>query len=276
MEDRTCVVCGLSFTPSRTGSVCCSRACWASRGVPECSVDGCNKPNRARGLCAAHWKREHGKQAKPQETACSVCGVIVVRYVYQSRRPTCSGRCKYVLDHGRDIAHGRELVGPVARRWPPEYRVPPQTPAKAVIFASGVCPWCGEWFTHDTRVTGTLSRFCSPRCSKRHHKAESRRRRGQFAVTRQRRLALYERDGWTCQLCGEPVDRLLPATDMWAASLDHIECQSWALVPDHSDANLRLVHRMCNSVRGDRDDAIERNFVPSHSGMAQSLRIGTQ
>ena len=108
MEDRTCVVCGLSFTPSRTGSVCCSRACWASRGVPECSVDGCNKPNRARGLCAAHWMREHGKQAEPQETACSVCGVIVVRYVYQSRRPTCSGRCKYVLDHGRDIAHGRE------------------------------------------------------------------------------------------------------------------------------------------------------------------------
>ena len=80
MEDRTCVVCGLSFTPSRTGSVCCSRACWASRGVPECSVDGCNKPNRARGLCAAHWMREHGKKAEPQETACSVCGVIVVRY----------------------------------------------------------------------------------------------------------------------------------------------------------------------------------------------------
>lgn len=57
MEDRTCVVCGLSFTPSRTGSVCCSRACWASRGVPECSVDGCNKPNRARGMCGSHYNQ---------------------------------------------------------------------------------------------------------------------------------------------------------------------------------------------------------------------------
>jgi hypothetical protein len=39
--------------------------------------------------------------------------------------------------------------------------------------------------------------------------------------------------------------------DDWAPSLDHIEPQSWALIPDHSPANLRLAHRWCNSVRGD-------------------------
>lgn len=68
------------------------------------------------------------------------------------------------------------------------------------------------------------------------------------------RLAIYERDGWVCQLCMEPTDRDLMSTDPrndWAPSLDHIEPQSHALIPDHSPANLRLAHRWCNSVRGD-------------------------
>jgi len=48
-----------------------------------------------------------------------------------------------------------------------------------------------------------------------------------------------------------PVDAALPPNDRWAATLDHIECQSWALMADHSEANLRLAHRMCNSIRSD-------------------------
>lgn len=76
--------------------------------------------------------------------------------------------------------------------------------------------------------------------------------RRQFKVPPDLRLAIYERDGWTCQLCGDPVDPDLPSTDRWSATLDHIECQSWVLVPDHSPRNLRLAHRVCNARRGDR------------------------
>lgn len=65
------------------------------------------------------------------------------------------------------------------------------------------------------------------------------------------RAAIYERDRWTCQLCFEPVDPDLGPSDAWAATLDHIVCQSWGEEPDHSPANLRLAHRWCNSVRGD-------------------------
>ncbi|MFC7330808.1 MULTISPECIES: HNH endonuclease [Nocardiopsidaceae] len=70
-------------------------------------------------------------------------------------------------------------------------------------------------------------------------------------MTRATRLAIYERDGWICQLCSEPVDPDLPYLDNWAASLDHIVCQAWTDEPDHSPENLRLAHRWCNSVRGD-------------------------
>jgi hypothetical protein len=67
------------------------------------------------------------------------------------------------------------------------------------------------------------------------------------------RLAIYERDKWTCQLCQEPVD---PTLDRFkhamAATLDHIAPRSLTLFPDDSPANLRLAHRACNSARGNR------------------------
>lgn len=78
-----------------------------------------------------------------------------------------------------------------------------------------------------------------------------REQRGRFAVPPSRRRRLYERDGWVCQLCFEPVDREAHYLDDWAPSLDHIIPQASTLVPDHSDANLRTAHRWCNAVRGD-------------------------
>jgi len=65
------------------------------------------------------------------------------------------------------------------------------------------------------------------------------------------RRAIYERDGWMCQLCDDPVDPDLGQSDLWGPTLDHIVCQSWGEEPDHSPGNLRLAHRWCNSVRGD-------------------------
>lgn len=66
------------------------------------------------------------------------------------------------------------------------------------------------------------------------------------------RQEVYERDNWVCQLCGEPVDVTLPANHPLSATLDHIECKSWVLVPDDTARNLRLAHMACNSSRRDR------------------------
>lgn len=80
-------------------------------------------------------------------------------------------------------------------------------------------------------------------------------RRRFLPVTETERVAIYERDQWVCQLCDTAVDPSLPYTDKWSATLDHIECQSWALIPDHTARNLRLAHRSCNSRRGNKADA---------------------
>lgn len=70
-----------------------------------------------------------------------------------------------------------------------------------------------------------------------------------FYVSDARRRGIYERDGWICQLCFDPVDASLSGRDLWGATLDHVRCRSWSETPDHSSQNLRLAHRWCNSLR---------------------------
>lgn len=121
------------------------------------------------------------------------------------------------------------------------------------VFVNGGCAWCAETFTAAAGV------YCSDKCKT---SASFKRRSGgkSFTVSPRVRLAIYERDSWDCQLCARPVDGSLHHRDNWSASLDHIIPQSHMLIPDHSPSNLRLVHRMCNSMRGDGSNMTEAEF----------------
>jgi len=232
--------------------------CTEHRGMSrKCSVEGCWRPHRAKGFCASHYnERFHpDRHARKRSVACSVCGKPCEKIASSGhiRRPVCGYRCRYQLTYGRDIADGRELVGPVARRTGPEGKAAPREsslPGPKARFIAGSCRWCGAGYTYDLRNGGATARYCSARCTRSAGRARHREMRGQFAISRKRRLAIYERDGWICQLCFEPVDRNAHYMDNWAPSLDHIIPQSMQLVPDHSDGALRLSHRWCNAVRG--------------------------
>lgn len=62
-----------------------------------------------------------------------------------------------------------------------------------------------------------------------------------------RRLQIAVRDGWVCQLCGEPVEQWLQPPHPMSRTVDHIirlaDGGTWAL------ANLQLAHRICNQQR---------------------------
>lgn len=219
-----------------------------------CTIDGCDKIHRAKGLCSMHWKQQHGKPTRYAIT-CQTCGVE-----HMSARPDgkfCSDECK-----GRSYQRTRSLVGPVPRdRCELPDRHPARRPqSKPHVWYAGSCRWCGDNFVD----WQPLAAYCSRRCSKQHGKA----RRGVFVIPRSLRWEIYERDAWTCQLCMELVDQELTVLDPcndWAASLDHIICQSWRDVPDHSASNLRLAHRWCNAVRGDESVYSESHLRISHT-----------
>lgn len=113
---------------------------------------------------------------------------------------------------------------------------PDREPSK-VKFRSADCSQCGCALTRAVLV--------EPLCAS----CRGNRPGYNIKISRAARLAIYERDGWTCQICTEAVDPAVDPNSTWGATLDHITPKARGGSDDPS--NLRLAHRWCNSVRGD-------------------------
>ncbi|MET9521513.1 HNH endonuclease [Streptomyces coeruleorubidus] len=61
---------------------------------------------------------------------------------------------------------------------------------------------------------------------------------------------VHARDGWTCQLCGGPIDPEVAWPDPKSASVDHIV--PLALGGAHSMINVQSAHLGCNSRKRDK------------------------
>ena len=64
-----------------------------------------------------------------------------------------------------------------------------------------------------------------------------------------KRHRIYERDGWSCGLCGLGTLKRYVAGDPLSPSLDHVVPRS--LGGGNEDENLRTAHIKCNAIRGD-------------------------
>jgi 5-methylcytosine-specific restriction endonuclease McrA len=73
-----------------------------------CSMPGCDKPHRAKGLCATHYNRTQGEAKRhPKRTVpCVVCATLVRRRRDSEGRyqPTCSVPCRSVVQAGGRLA----------------------------------------------------------------------------------------------------------------------------------------------------------------------------
>ncbi len=204
-----------------------------------CRCDACRAANAATHRDYRERRREAGtpyrapgRQRQPQ-VQCADCDAMI----HPGRcKPGRTPRCKACSHEARrrlrriraraerKLAAAREGIASNPR-WP---------------FTNGACSHCGEVFTRRG-----VTAYCSPACRRDARGGDV----GNW-ISRRRRLAIYERDDWTCQLCLEPVDRESDPLDGRYPSLDHIVPQSLTLMPDHSTLNLRTAHRACNTARG--------------------------
>ena len=113
------------------------------------------------------------------------------------------------------------------------------------------CANCGALLSPEKRSDAY---FCSNDCMQASRntikKATSRitARGSDGTVHRVRRIDIYERDHWICQLCGTEVDRSGRHPNPDAPSLDHIV--PVARGGTHEASNLQTTHLRCNLARG--------------------------
>lgn len=122
------------------------------------------------------------------------------------------------------------------------------------------CPTCGVHFSprYGWAAGATCSFACRPQniariyaCRRDASAAVRDRRRARLRSVAWERFSnteIFERDGWCCMLCGEPVDRSPDAHRHRSPSLDH-------RVPvarggSHTRANVQCAHWICNSRKG--------------------------
>jgi len=230
--------------------------------MPErtCSVDGCTRTHRARGLCSTHYNQANytadQRHAKTM-ARCTWCGVEHVKEKGRERRYGglfCSLACR---DFWRKATGTNPEPTAEARRRGLEVRNGRRSLAIRKLaraergttgtstWVAGLCHWCRTPFV--SVPTMYLGQYCSDRCKSR---AKASRRR---AVTRGAyhepyvRADIFRRDHWRCHICRRPTRKREVVPHPLAPVVDH-------LVPlaeggDDTAANVATAHFMCNSIK---------------------------
>ncbi|MGW5197356.1 HNH endonuclease [Streptomyces spiralis] len=118
------------------------------------------------------------------------------------------------------------------------------------VWTSGRCSHCGTEFVRHS--SGTPAAYCSVVCRRRDSAGLRRALQHDLNAGRVSRIAIYQRDDWTCHICGDPVDREAVVPDLAAPVLDHVV--PLARGGSHGEGNLKTAHFYCNSVKRDLVD----------------------
>jgi len=245
----------------------CSRAWWAShkeaRKRYTYTCHNCGKEYRAKSKdrdqfcsreCAFAFKTATKEQREQDEAQGigSFCAVyfpqcIECGDVFTAQRDGC-----LVCSRQCSLARGRRL-------WR-EYKE--ALGRNAGRIETVVCQQCGKTFKQ--KVYNQVKRYCSSQCArkawaianpkkkarmrKRHHQTRRARKYGNGAVDHIDSIHVFERDNWTCGICGRKVDKGLVCPHPGSPSLDHII--PLAAGGTHTLGNVQLAHFMCNSIKG--------------------------
>jgi hypothetical protein len=227
--------------------------------VKTCTIAGCPKTHRARGLCVTHYnQRIQQNRHRKTDVPCGWCDKPCRKEPGRANRYEalyCSLRCRDLDHHHR----GATCPVPTTHRTHPQYvpplpvlrrRQPPTQPKQRAPrrFVAGTCHRCGASYLAQ-EYTDT-ARYCSLRCSRRMSKHRYRARKRAAYVEDVSPVRIFERDRWRCRLCNKRVHRHRVPPHPLAPVLDHVV--PLAAGGTHEAANTQCAHFICNSVKGDR------------------------
>jgi predicted nucleic acid-binding Zn ribbon protein len=187
-----------------------------------CTKVGCERPLRARGLCASHYNQAHQpNRHKTRLANCAYCGVEIVTRPGGGRKygPVCSTKCKTWLSTPYCVLpddHWARWYGKASAWTPPVIRTKPQPQG---------CAWCGETFMAK-RATHTM---CSERCSTRAKKTRRRAREHEATgtYTWAEVMRIWIDIGKVCAYCNQETasiepDHVIPLSKSGSNSITNI------------------------------------------------------
>lgn len=110
------------------------------------------------------------------------------------------------------------------------------------------CMDCGQPYATKTVVNSGVCKRCQERRYGKNHRSRAKRYGVPYEPIDVRDV--FERDGWICGICSEPVDREAKAPHPNSASLDHVI--PMARGGGHLYENVQCAHFLCNSLKGAR------------------------
>lgn len=266
MSERTCAVCGAMVSqpwkgrPRKYCLGCSPRRRLMSgpppaRPTPALTLRPCDQCGQTisgrpdRRFCGLRCKSQWHAARKPSMAVtgprpCQFCGWTF--FATNAGHRFCSQQCAWAqkgLQDGRRFSCGRFTV---------------------ILWSD--CADCGRTWPS----TFAQASRC-PSCSVSHRRAVKRMRnafrRGAPSISGQvvTDSEIFERDGWRCQLCGDPVLPFIKGLHPRQASIDHIVPVSKG--GEHVAANLQLAQLGCNSAKRDR------MVVPCHSEGASTSSL---
>lgn len=181
---------------------------------------------------------------------CEDCGASIrLRPARKSMRcRACSIRAATVARIGRPLAT-KALVLYQGEPFRPEPKPLGELPPLRRRWVMGYCAYCREPFVHNQPHTNT----CSAGCKKRLAKSRRRARKRDAFVEDISPREVFERDRWTCHLCGTRVAWSKEVPHPRAPVVDHVV--PLAAGPEvggvHAPYNARCAHFLCNSIKSD-------------------------
>jgi hypothetical protein len=225
LAKRMCRLCSGEFQPRDAKSVYCSRECAFS------DPNWQSEYTATKAILRADRAAEAMRQIAARRRDCINCGRAFACGSSQSR--ACSKACARAL-------RGRAAIDNYKRTRRPN---------------PGICRCkeCGAMF--EPVYPSKHRAFCSPECMNAHGnrigKAQRRARMRDAEREPVDPIAVFDRDGWRCQLCGVATSRRFRGTcQSNAPEMDHIV--PLAVGGSHTYANVQCSCRQCNIAKGAR------------------------
>lgn len=242
--------------------------------MPErtCTIDGCGVKHYGRGLCRQHYNAQHNASRGKASAICEDCGVTYLRS--RCARTSRCLPCAEVARIAHVTAYRRAHADERRTSWPrSEVRIVECVGCGRLFVAQGprTRPFCTlSCQAASRRRSGAVATRACKRCDATVSYTVATRppdycdacrtivRADQSRATRQLRRArqrgadservvarrIYERDHWSCGICGMRVNRRLRYPHPRSVSLDHIV--PLARGGGHRPDNVQCSHLDCN------------------------------